>query len=66
VRAALDTSAQLREWGLETILIGSYARHTGIRPGKDVDIFAKLTELDTSASPQIVFDEVEAALVRHF
>ncbi|MCC6237275.1 MAG: nucleotidyltransferase [Dehalococcoidia bacterium] len=66
VRAALRASAQLQDWGLDSILIGSYARRTGIRPGKDVDIFAKLTNLDTNASPREVFAEVEDALVRRF
>lgn len=51
VRDVLNESELLSEWGLNTVLIGSYARKTGIYPGKDVDIFAKLEKLDTSTSP---------------
>ena len=52
VRGVLEMSERLRQWGVDTILIGSYGRDTGIRPGKDVDIFAKLTKLDASSTTQ--------------
>lgn len=39
-------------------MIGSYARNTGVYPGNDVDVFTKLTKLDTSASPTGVFELV--------
>lgn len=42
VRAVLKLSTELRDHGLDDVLIGSYARDTGIWPGKDVDIFGKL------------------------
>jgi len=45
------------------VLIGSYARHTAIYPGKDVDVFAKLGELDTSVNPATVFESVRDVLV---
>ncbi len=51
IRELLEGDEQLCELGVDTILIGSYARHTGIYPGKDVDVFVKLTKLDTSANP---------------
>jgi len=54
----LSSVEKLKSWGLETILIGSYARRTGIYPGKDVDIFAKLTKLNTTTSPRIVHDTI--------
>lgn len=59
IRELLHAAEQLIAWGIDTVLIGSYARHTGIYPGKDVDVFAKLTRLDTSANPQQIFAVVE-------
>lgn len=44
VRAVLKLSPELQSHGLHDVLIGSYARDTGIWPGKDVDIFGKLTK----------------------
>ena len=43
VRAILNRAQPLLDHGLRDVLIGSYARDTGIWPGKDVDIFGKLT-----------------------
>ena len=63
IRSALAADEQLGEWGAVTILIGSYSRDTGIYPGKDVDVFVKLTELDTGASPKDVYNAVWAALL---
>ncbi|MYE05839.1 MAG: nucleotidyltransferase [Chloroflexi bacterium] len=58
VRGVLEEDPLLLSWGVDTKLIGSYARNTGIYPGKDVDIFVKLTNLDTTASPKDVFNAV--------
>lgn len=66
VRQVLESSESLREWGVDTILIGSYARQTTIYPGKDVDVFSKMTKLDTSVSPATVFKAVRDALVDHY
>jgi hypothetical protein len=66
VRTFLETRPQLVKWGIDTVLIGSYARRTGIYPGNDVDVFSKLTALDTSSSPREVFDEFADALVSHY
>lgn len=63
IRDFLETRPQLVEWGIDTVLIGSYARSTGIYPGNDVDVFSRLTTLDTDASPRTVFDEFVAPLV---
>lgn len=43
VRDVLRRCDELVRKGLDDVLIGSYARDTGIWPGKDVDIFGKLT-----------------------
>jgi hypothetical protein len=56
VREVLLGAEQLRDWGIDPILIGSYARDTGIYPGKDVDVFGRLYKLDTTIAPQKVYD----------
>jgi hypothetical protein len=66
VRTLLETSATLRRWGANTVLIGSYARGTGIYPGNDVDIFTKLEKLDTTAPPSEVFESVRDILTHHY
>ena len=62
IRAVLEADEQLRKWGVDTKLIGSYSRDAGIYPGKDVDVFVKLTELDTEATPKDVYNAVWNAL----
>ena len=66
IRSHLETDEQLCSWGIDTVLIGSYARHTAIYPGKDVDVFAKLTKLNTSVNPATVFEGVRDALVSRY
>lgn len=66
IRTHVENDRQLRSWGVDTVLIGSYARHTAIYPGKDVDVFAKLTQLDTSIEPATVFEGVRDALVSRY
>jgi hypothetical protein len=66
IRTYLEDDEQLRAWGVDTVLIGSYARHTAIYPGKDVDVFTKFTELDTSADPNAVFEAVFRVLLARY
>jgi hypothetical protein len=66
IRGYLEEDEQLCAWGVDTVLIGSYARHTAIYPGKDVDVFTKLTKLDTSADPNDVFEAVRRVLVAKY
>jgi hypothetical protein len=42
VRAVLEADPGLKVHGVDTILIGSYARDMAIQPGRDVDVFSKL------------------------
>ena len=63
VRELLEGDPTLCRWGASTRLIGSYARDTGRYPGKDVDVFIRLTELDTSATPKEVYEQVRTVLV---
>lgn len=66
IRTHVENNDQLRSWGVDTVLIGSYARHTAIYPGKDVDVFAKLAQLDTRVNPATVFEGVRNALVAKY
>lgn len=56
IREVLLASELLKSWGLDTVLIGSYARETGVYPGKDVDVFGRLFKLDTTIAPRTIYD----------
>ena len=66
IRELLQGDEQLKEWGVEPILIGSYGRETGIYPGKDVDVFLRFTKLDTRAEPRAVFNAVWRVIVSKY
>jgi len=67
VRAALKLAQPLVERGLADVLIGSYPRRTGIWPGRDVDVFGKLTNesIDT-IEPSEAYDLFFTVLDRSF
>lgn len=66
IQDLLAADEKLREWGVNTRLIGSYSRHTARYPGKDVDVFARFENLDTSAKPRTVYERVEEVLVESY
>ncbi len=66
IRELLQQDEQLKQWGIEPLLTGSYGRQTGIYPGKDVDIFLRFTELDTKAEPKAVYDAVWRVIVQEY
>lgn len=66
VRELLEADAELADWGIDTLLIGSYARQTARYPGKDVDVFLRFTKLSVRHSPQKIFDAVERVLVAEY
>ncbi len=66
IRDLLEADTQLCDWGVTTVLIGSYSRDSGIYPGKDVDVFIRLSELDTSATPKDVYNAVWAPLEEEY
>ena len=66
IRELLQQDKQLKEWGIEPLLIGSYGRGTGIYPGKDVDVFLRFTKLDKRAEPKEVFNAVWRVLVHEY
>ena len=66
IRELLQQDEQLKEWGVEPLLIGSYGRDVGIYPGKDVDVFLRFTKLDIRTAPKVVFDAVWRIIVRKY
>lgn len=66
VRRTIERSAVLKARGVDTVLIGSYARDTSIYPGKDVDVFCKMTKLDTATSPKEVYETLYKELLGQY
>lgn len=66
IQDVLAADEQLRDWGINTRLIGSYSRHTARYPGKDVDVFARFEGLDTDAMPRTVYERVQMVLVEEY
>ena len=52
MRNLFEADAELKDWGIDTRLIGSYARLTARYPGKDVDVFLALHQLSVRHSPR--------------
>ena len=66
IRQLLEADPQLREWGIDTVLIGSYARLTARYPGKDVDVFLRFTALSVRHAPEKIYNAVERVLVAEY
>jgi len=66
VRKVLTKDERLKKLGIDPILIGSYRRHVSIRRIKDVDVFARLSEADTSLRPGEILDHVLDVLEEAF
>jgi hypothetical protein len=60
VRAILAADEKLKEYGVETILIGSYGRDVAIQPGHDVDVFVKLPNF--GEDPEALYEAVKKPL----
>jgi hypothetical protein len=66
VRELLEADEELCDWGIDSILIGSYARQTARYPGKDVDVFLRFKNLSVRHSPEKVYNAVERVLVAKY
>lgn len=64
VRDVLADDPKLQEYGIESILIGSYGRDVSIRPGHDVDVLAKLHDYDED--PESLYSAVRAPLKKRY
>lgn len=56
LRAVLLADEVLAGWGIDPVLIGSYARNVSIRRVKDVDVFCRLISLPTGTSRDSILD----------
>ncbi len=66
VRELLEADRELCGWGVDTRLIGSYARHTARYPGKDVDVFLRFVRLSTADDPGAVYEGVARVLTNKY
>jgi hypothetical protein len=66
VRELLEADLQLCEWGIDSILIGSYGRQTSRYPAKDVDLFFRFKNLSVRHDPEKVYNAVERVLVDRY
>lgn len=63
VRVLLEGDPELCGRGIDTRLIGSYARHTAQYPGKDVDVFLRFGRLSVADDPGVVYAAVARVLI---
>ncbi|MFD9702113.1 nucleotidyltransferase [Lentzea sp. NPDC059081] len=63
IQALLNADEELRGWGINPYLIGSYGRLTARYPGKDVDVFLRFEKLSVRYDPAKIYAAVERVLV---
>jgi len=66
VRSALTSADDMKDWGLNPVLIGSYRRGVSIRRVKDVDMFCRMDDIDHGVTAATVLDKFYAALDMEF
>ncbi|MFN3923916.1 MAG: SMODS domain-containing nucleotidyltransferase, partial [Pseudarthrobacter sp.] len=57
VRSVLEGDETLAEYGINTVLIGSYKRRVSIRRVKDVDVFCRLEDLPADVTSKDILDK---------
>lgn len=62
VREVLEADPLLADWGIDSVLIGSYKRHVSIRRIKDVDVFCRLECMPSEVTGDEVIDELQRVL----
>ena len=66
VRAALTSADELKEWGLNPVLIGSYKRDVSIRRVTDVDVFCRMDDIDDDVAGDTVLNKFYKVLDAEF
>lgn len=66
IRDLLGADEELRQWGIDPYLIGSYGRQTARYPGKDVDVFLRFKDLSVRHDPAKIYAAVERVLVAEY
>lgn len=66
IRDLLNADEELRKWGINPFLIGSYGRQTARYPGKDVDVFLRFNNLSARHDPGKIYAAVERVLVAKY
>ncbi|WP_293781475.1 nucleotidyltransferase [uncultured Aeromicrobium sp.] len=66
VRAALTGADELKPWGLNPVLIGSYRRDVSIRRVTDVDVFCRMDDIDGDIAGDTVLNKYFKVLDAEF
>lgn len=66
VRDVLEADGLLKDWGIDSVLIGSYKRHVSIRRIKDVDVFCRLPDIPVDVTGDQALDEIRRVLVAEY
>lgn len=66
VRDALEADANLTEYGVSPVLIGSYKRNVSIRRIKDVDVFVRLPDMPSDVTSKDILDKFFTVLHAEF
>lgn len=66
VREALAAEAKLTEYGVNSVLIGSYKRSVSIKRVKDVDVFVRLPDLPSDVTSKEILDRFFTVLNTEF
>ena len=66
VRSALTSADDLKAWGLDPVLIGSYKRDVSIRRVKDVDVFCRMDDIEGDVEAKTVLDKYFTVLDAEF
>ncbi len=66
VREALAADAKVAEYGVDSVLIGSYKRSVSIKRVKDVDVFVRLPDLPSDVTSKEILDRFFTVLNAEF